>query len=1171
MNHLKISLLGPFRVTLNNEPVTQFGADSARALLAYLAIHARIACRRETLAGLLWPDQPEAKARHNLRQALNRLRYAIRDRTKDGNADPPFLLTTRQTIQLNPDSDYWLDVAAFDDLLAASETHEHHNLGTCPSCIECLRKAVEMYQGDLLSGFFLPSALFEEWLVVERERRHRQFLDVLYRLTAHHLKNGAIEQAERYARRQLELEPWRENAHRQLMIVLSACGQRAAALHQYEECKRVLKTELGVPPEKKTTRLYQAIVNGSARTATDSRSKGIPSARSTIEVLDGIQAGPERSPLPVSLTPFVGREPEMTTIAAYLHDPDCRLVTLVGPGGIGKTRLAMEASKVQENAFEHGVLLTSLAPLQSVDAIIPTMAQSLGLSLHKASDPQQQLLDYLRQRNMLLLLDNFEHLLSPPENRAVERIEGINLVASILGTAQGIKILVTSQQRLNIQGEHLLPITGMNYSQEVSPASGEKPGIPSALKLFLHCARRVQPGFNLTDDNWADIVQICRLMEGMPLGILLAASWIDILTPKEMASELRQSLDSFESDLCDLPPRQHSIRAAVDHSWKLLTEREVGIMQALSVFRGGFTRPAAQRVVGATLHDLMSLIHKSLLHRTADGRYDVVHELLRQYAAERLALDPDADQAIHDRHCAYYVAALQQYLASTKSSHQDAILDEMGKEIENTRAAWDWAVNQKQFERLDQAISGMCRLYERLGRYQEGGEVCRAAAAKLAPAVEQIPLAVSSNELRVLAKIRAWQGAISPLIEYTETAGQLFRQGLALLDTLPPAGQKHDTNLSQDARADKALLLTELGFVAFESDYEQAKQLFTQSLALYRELDDRWGITRALYGLGRVAWFLGDYAKAKQVAEESLTLRRAQGDKRGVSDSLFLLGIVAGLQGQIEEAERLAREDLAIRREMGDRAEIAVGLNILSEPLRFAGRYAEAESLLEESISACHTQGMLVCMVISQIRLGTVYLHQGRYEQARDQCRQALTYKKKIGMRRFVGRALSVQAQAALAENAGETAKNLLCESIAADQKTGQPYQLALALAAAGYIERALGRFTEARQHLYQSLRTANEIGAFEPTMAALPAAALLLAEQGETERAIELYALASCYPCVANSLWFDDVAGKHITAIAATLPLDIVTAAQERGRTRHLDTTVKELLAELKGWQNKS
>jgi predicted ATPase len=827
-----------------------------------------------------------------------------------------------------------------------------------------------------------------------------------------------------------------------------------------------------------------------------------------------------------------------------------------------------------------------------VEAIVPTVAEALGFSFYTGAvggtegEPQQQLpakqqlLNYVRQKTMLLIMDNFEHLL-----------DGGGLVTEILKTAPDVKILTTSRARLNVQGEHLFPIAGMHFpDREIAEDTTRY----SAVKLFLSSVRRTQPRFEPTADNLTDVVQICRLVEGMPLGIELAAGLVQMLTPAEIATEISQSLDVLETELRDVPERQRSMRAAFDHSRNLLTEREREVFQRLSVFRGGFTRQAAQEVTGASLRELMALVNKSLLQRMSRGRYEM-HELLRDYAAEKLDQTPAAGVAVRDRHSAYYAAALQEWDADLKGARQQAALAEMDVEIENTRTAWNWAVEQGQVERMDQAIDGLCRFYEWRVRYQEGEAACRMAARKLAS--EKLAATASGEGLRIWAKILTWQSVFSRVLGCTEPASQLLRQSLALLEKPELVGQ--------DTRLEKAFVLAEMGYIAVVSgNREEAGRLYEQSLALYQALGDRYGTALALYALGEVAQHLGVYDQAKQWYEESLAIRQALGDRRGIADSLSSLGLLANFQGRTEEGECLARGSIAIRRELGGQVGIARGLYDLSASLMEFGRYAEARSLLEESVAIFNNLGFREGLARSRSVLSFAKVHLGQYEQARAQALMALTLAREIDYQQAIACSLCWLGCAAGAMGAYAEAQQLLQESVALFREIGQLEELGWSLSALGSMKLALGNFPQARQHFYEALQIAAAIRSFTTLLAVLPPIALMLLVQGEKERAVKLYALASRYPAVANSRLFKDVAGRYIASLprevkeravelyalasrypavansrllkdffgrligaaVATLPPDVVAAAQARGRARDLEATVAELLVELAG-----
>jgi len=771
MARLSLSMLGTFQATLDGEPVTTFESDKVRALMAYLAVEAEQPHRREKLAGLLWPELSERSARQNLSQALYNLRRAIGDR----DATPPFLIVNPQTLQFNRSSDHCLDVAVFKELLADCEEHRHRRLAGCDVCMDQLQQAVGLCQGGFLEGISLgDSPAFEEWSLLEGEHLQRLLMEALSHLADCLEQRGEYEAALQQRWRRVELDPWQEEAHRDLMRVQALSGRRSAALAQYEHCRRTLAEELGVEPEEKTTALYQRIRDGPA--------------------LPALSPVPPHN-LPAQLIPFVGRERELAEAKDRLGDPDCRLLSLVGPGGIGKTRLDLEAATAHLNHFPDGVYFVSLAPLQSVEAITPTVAEALNFSFYEAGEPQQQLLDYLRQKSLLLILDNFEHLLPPSRTAGGD---GADWVVKVLRTAPEVTILATSRARLNVQGEHLFPITGLDFpalppgspcedgrgepngavfrqapwpvdqpapaahplwdTSPHGPGDGQDVAQYSAVRLFLTSARRVRPGFEPTVDDLTDVAGICRLVHGTPLAILLAAAWIEGLTPAEIATEIGRSFDFLETDIRDVPAegrlggeRQQSMRAVFDHSWSLLTEREQEVFQVLSVFRGGFTQGAAQPVTGASLRELRALVNKSLLHRDAAGRYEL-HELLRAYAAEKLDQSPVDGEAARDRHCAYYAAALQGWAADMKGARQQTALTEIEADGENARAAWIWAVEQEQVKRLERAIEGLCLFYDWHGRFQEGEAACRIAAERLAATA-------SCEGRRVLARTLAWQRA----------------------------------------------------------------------------------------------------------------------------------------------------------------------------------------------------------------------------------------------------------------------------------------------------------------------------------------------------------------------------------------------------------------------------
>jgi DNA-binding SARP family transcriptional activator/predicted ATPase len=668
---LALRLLGKPQVTWHDKTVAGFISSKAQALLFYLAVANR-AHSRESLAALFWGEMPEAQASKNLRNVLSNLRALV----------APYLTITRSDVAFNRDAGCWLDVEAFTSALGSDSGKK--DLGT-------LHKALELYHGDFLDGFYVSDALaFEEWMLGQRSLFKNLSLQALHALVVQHMERAEFAAGIDYAHRLLSIEPWREETHRHLMILFARSRQRSAALAQYERCRRVLASELGVEPLAETTALYQRI---------------------------RASAAPLHHNLPPQPTPFVGRSAELAEIAQCLNDPSVQLLTLVGPGGIGKTRLALEAASYWidpqtnvEGRFGDGVYFVPFAagsgsharstavgtawsrvpagsaPETAQPALVAALAAVLHFEDQGPVHPQAQLLNYLRERNILLVLDNFEHLIGEAQP-----------LADILRLAPHVKLLVTSRVRLNLQEEWLIEVKGLDYPP--APAGVADIASYSALALFSQQAQRVRAGFTPDESDWPHVVRICQLVEGVPLGIELAASWLRVLSCADIAQEIAQSLDFLTSPLQNVPERHRSVRAVFDHSWRLLAPEEQAMFRRLSVFRG-FQREAAVRVAGIALPMLAALVDKSLLRRGASGRYEL-HDMLRQYAEEKLVADEAEYVRVHDAHCTYFADLLWARRVQLKSSDAASALSELSVEQENVRAAWNWAVSHRRVDEVD--------------------------------------------------------------------------------------------------------------------------------------------------------------------------------------------------------------------------------------------------------------------------------------------------------------------------------------------------------------------------------------------------------------------------------------------------------------------------------------
>jgi predicted ATPase len=1114
------------QVTLDGNPVTAFKSDKARALLAYLVVEAERPQRRERLAGLLWPDAPERRARTNLRRALANLRQAI----SDHEADPPFLHITRQTLQFNRASDAWVDVLAFNGCLEAEDS--------TPQTIQRWEEGTALYRGAFLEGFSLPdSPAFEEWALLQVEHLRRGALLAQGRLADYYEGLEDYERALVYARRAVELEPWEEQAQRQLMRLLALGGQRGPALAQYRACRRALEEELGVEPQAETTALYQQILVGAVG----------PGHRQ-----------PEALPhnLPTPLTPFVGRRKELEEVQDRLRDPGCRLLTLVGPGGIGKSRLALKAARQlvdagsRQTAFPQGVYYAPLVAVDGAEGLVPAIATALRFHFsgessanpgqREASEPKEQLLNYVRGRRLLLVLDNFEHLLDG----------ATGLVIDLLRAAPGVKLLITSRAALQLQAEWIYPLAGMSYpvDHEVETTYPDLERY-SAVALFTHAGQRVCSEFALGQE-WQATVRICQLVEGVPLALELAAAGLKALPAGRIASEIEQGLGILSSPWQDVEPRHRSMRAVFEHSWKLLPAAERVVLQRLAVLRGGFGVSAAATVAGASRPLLAGLVEKSLLRMTPGGRYQM-HELLRQYALERLQEDGGEEAATRKRHSAYYARFLQKRGQALQGSGQQAALAELDLEIENARAAWEWAAGQGQVARLEQALEGLCLFYSERGRPAEGEAACRLAA-------DRLWVVARGAEWLTLARVLVWQAAYSRWLEPVENAQlvrQLLAQSMELLQRPELAG--HDT------RRERAFVLREMGRVAHSNDLKTAQRCYEQSAALYRALGESWWLGDILFSLSDATQLLSLYDQAQSLLLESVELRRALGDRRGMAQSLAYLSLLAAFL-EPSQSKRYGRESIAIARELGYQAGLAHPLFFVGMGMAVSGEFAEGLAMLEESVAIYDDCGNRGGAAWSGTWLAYVALHLGRYEQAQRGAEKSLEFYLEKDSGFETACTLSVLGMAALAGAVPTKAVEILEESVTLFRQVRSPEPLSRELGNLGLAVLALGDIGQAQRHLAEALQINSEIRVPSTMLCLLAQTASLLAALGQPERAVAVYALAAQHSgWVANSRWFEDVVGQQIMAASAAVPTDVVAAAQARGRAWDLSGTVAELSTE--------
>ena len=635
MPNLQISLLGSPTIKKGQTPI-QIEFEKALALLAYLANTAE-AQRRDTLATLLWPNVAQQKARGSLRHALVVLKKAL------GSS---YFVADRQTIGLNWQAELSVDSHHFRQTLASlPATLDREGAAT-------LRQALDLYRNDFLTGFSIrDSRNFDEWLLFETEHLRERYKRGLATLIDYDQAQQSWHTAIDYAQKLVALDSWHEPAHHKLITLYAQSGQKVKAARQYERCVQILADELGIEPTAGTQALYQTIQQ---QTATIGASAVAP--HPTNKTASKIKGAPPQHNLPIPPNRFVGREQELQEIGLILCNPHDKLITLLGLGGMGKSRLAVQAVRQNLDRISHRVCYLNLAPLSQPERLLLKICEALGVKIERnTAETEAQLLLFLQNQPTLLILDQLEHLMA-----------GVDLISRILGDSAHTKVLATSRERLNLQEEWVYQLQGLSTPEKITPSDLTSYG---AVQLFAERGRQARHTYSLIEE-WRDTVRICQLVQGMPLGIELAAAWVNMMPCADIAQEIQHNLDILATTARNVPDRQRSIRAVFAHSWQLLTPIEQRTITQLAVFQGVFTRQAALEVAQAPLFVLASLINKSLLSYTPAGRY-TLHPLVRQYAAEKL----EHGEATHERHASFYGRFLQQQETRLSTAETTAALD----------------------------------------------------------------------------------------------------------------------------------------------------------------------------------------------------------------------------------------------------------------------------------------------------------------------------------------------------------------------------------------------------------------------------------------------------------------------------------------------------------------
>jgi predicted ATPase/DNA-binding SARP family transcriptional activator len=894
----RVYLLGVFRIERRAQTI-HLPTRKVESLLAYLALFPE-AHSREKLAALFWGDFTDEQARLSLRVALSTLRKELGD---------DFLLTDRETVQINPDFPLWVDAQEFKDEGGTLRVKDESSFILPPS-------SLILYTGDLLPDFY------DDWVAPERERLRTLYLDALLRLVQHARTEGKYARAIELAQRVLAAERANEKAHQHLMVCYATMGNRAAALKQYEDCVRALRDELGVAPSAETTALC-------ARIQTQAAAAKSPEAAFTN--------------LPVPLSSFVGREREQRELRELLGTS--RLVTLTGAGGCGKTRLAIRVATelAAADRFQHGVWWVDLAALNDPALVTQAVATVFNLGEAQGAALLSALTNYLRAKELLLVMDNCEHLLGACAQ----------LIGTLLSACPRLRVLATSREVLNISGETAWRVPSLAVPDIVMLPPLAQLRQYDAIQLFVERATAVAANWRLVE-NAAPAAQVCARLDGIPLAIELATARLKVLSAQEIAARLDDRFNLLTGGSRSALPRHQTLRATMDWSYDLLSDAERSLLRRLSVFASGFSLEAVEAVCAgeqggrgageispllpcspAPLLDLLtSLIDKSLLvieTRDTATRYRLL-ETVRQYAREKLAAANES--AIYARrHRDWFLQVAEQADPKVRSREQIEWCARLELDMENFRAALTWSLEQTERADAESALrlAGVLWWFWLIRGYWNEARTwfertlghCAISPARALPlialGVMEYFVGKQNNSAALFAE------GFALYREQGDKRGIAFAASLLGSTGHDPA---KSSALFDEARATAQELndawlaaRTDIGqgmFYAFQGEPARAGAFFESALVHARVAGDRWFIRNSLDYLGTAAFDLGDDDRAATLFAESLEVSRELGNKNGVALQLTKLGRVALRRRDYRQARALFAQALALRREMGN-------------------------------------------------------------------------------------------------------------------------------------------------------------------------------------------------------------------------------------------------------------
>jgi len=914
---LEIRTLGGLFLILDGITLNKIGSRKAEGLMVYMALENR-PIDRQILSSLFWPESSQQNADVSLRVALSKLRKYLDD----------YLIIHRDFVEINANVQIKVDYQQVIDLIANGQ----------------IESALKMYKGDFLAGFLVQDCPdFEDWQRSKQQQIKKALQESLKDAIDIAIATKDTDYGLKLVRVLFKIDPLEERAYQQSMLLYAIKGDQSAVVRQYEECARTLQTELGIQPAEETQALYNELFT--RRLSSMDRYGVVPNN------------------LPSHKTSFIGRKVEIFRINKMIHEKDCRLVSLVGLGGSGKTRIALETANLIQSSFMDGVYFLPCEDCPGKDFLISAIGKAINFHIDYLTsrlDPETQLLDYLRKRHLLLILDGFETLVSEVE-----------FISKLLERVPGLKVLITSRQALDLRGEWIFELSGLPIlsDQDQTPLKQI-----DAIRLFCERAKQSNQDFYPTDRDYQWIADICRIVEGMPLGIELAAAWTSLIPVGDIKREVEKNLDFLMSDLRDLPERHHSIRAVFNGSWNLLNDDQKEDLCKISIFKGDFDRQAALEVSGLNLDGLSSLVTKSLLLSDHKGRF-CMHNLIRQFAFEKFVQHGSVSNEITERYSQYYIRLLTQQEVDLLGLKMLEARDEIRKEYHHVHAAIKWACCHWEMESVQKALNTY-NLFFAVHGWHEG--------------------VVTFNNLADHTKMQL--GKSESLVEPMESIIVMCRSHQAfLLSNLGRIDEsdqisKRCVNFFQKLRYEGELseCLHNLGVNAsFRGEYEDAKALLEEAIRIGRACDHKIWPTYLLW-LGHVYFLLGEYEQGMFTLQKCRDLFQQKGTLWGIAFAVSKMGLAADGLKNHDKALQYHQKALEVFKRIENQVGIGYSLSRMSMSACFLGNFEQALKYGKEALELFDELGHRWEISCSLSRIGFAYIGMGLFDFAQENFSKAL-------------------------------------------------------------------------------------------------------------------------------------------------------------------------------------